>query len=56
MKIGPVTKLEKRNKTTSKRFDDSIISKKFDIIIIFSIYDKFGAIRQPDYGQRVCKT
>ena len=27
MKLGPVTKLAKRNKTTSKKFDDDLISE-----------------------------
>ena len=27
MKLGPVTKLDKRNKTTSKKFGDDVMSK-----------------------------
>ena len=27
MKLGPVTKLDKTNKTTSKKFDDDVIQK-----------------------------
>ena len=27
----------------------------FDVIVIFPIYDKFGAIRKPDSGCAVCK-
>ena len=27
MKLGPVTKLDKRNKTTSKKFDDDVMSE-----------------------------
>ena len=49
MKVGPVTKLDKRNKTTLKRFDDEVILVNCDIIVIFSIYGQFGAIRKPDY-------
>ena len=26
MKLGPVTKLDKKNKTTSKKFDDDVMS------------------------------
>ena len=35
MKLGPVTKLDKRNKTTSKKFDDEVISENYDVIVIF---------------------
>ena len=27
-----------------------------DVIVIFPIYDQFGAIRMPDFGRIVCKT
>ena len=37
MKLGPVIKPDKRNKTTSKKFDDDVTSKNFDVIAIFSI-------------------
>ena len=30
--------------------------KIFDVIIIFPIYDQFGAARKPDAGRVVCKT
>ena len=56
MKTGPVTKLDKRNKTTSKKFDDEIISENCGVIAIFPIYGQFGAIRKPDSGCIVCKT
>ena len=35
MKVGPVTKLDKRNKTTLKKFDDDVMSENCDIIDIF---------------------
>ena len=38
MKLGPATKLDKRNKTTSKEIDDDVILKNYDIIVIFPIY------------------
>ena len=41
MKLGPVTK-------TSNKFDDNLMSTNFAVILIFPIYDKFGAIRKPD--------
>ena len=56
MKTGPVTKLDKRYKTTSKKFDDEVISENCGVIAIFPIYGQFGAIRKPDSGRIVCKT
>ena len=37
MKVGPVTKLGKRNKTMSKKFDDNVMSTNCDVIVIFHI-------------------
>ena len=37
-KLGSVTKLGKRNKTTSKKFDDDDMSENYDVIVIFMIY------------------
>ena len=56
MKLGPVIKLDKRNKAMSKKFDDDVMSENFDVIVIFSIYCQFGAIQKPDSGHRVCKS
>ena len=39
MKFGPVTKLDKRNKTTSKNFDDDVMSTNCDVVVIFPVYD-----------------
>ena len=55
MRYGSVTKLDKRNKTTSKKFDDDVMSKNCDVIVIFPIYGQFGAIRKSDSGRRDCK-
>ena len=44
MKLGSVAKLDKRNKTTSKHFDDDLISENCDVIAIFPIFGQFGAI------------
>ena len=44
MKLAPVTKLDKRNKTVSKKFDGGIISANCDIIVISTVYGQFGAI------------
>ena len=56
MKLGPVTKLDKRNKTTSKKTDSDVMSGICDVIVIFSIYGQFGPIQKPDSGRIVCKT
>ena len=46
MKLGPVTKIGKRNRVTSKSSDNDIIKANYDVIVIFLIYDQFGAIRK----------
>ena len=51
MKLGPVTTLDKRNKKPLKTFDDDVMPKNFDAIVIFLIYDQFGAIGKPDSGR-----
>ena len=56
MKLGPVTKIDKRNKKPLKTFDDDVMSENFDVIVIFLIYGQFGAIGKPDSGRIVCKT
>ena len=38
MKLGAVTKLDKRNKTASKKFDDDIMLENFDVIVTSLIY------------------
>ena len=56
MKLGPVTKLDKRNKIISKELDDNVMPTNCDVIVIFSIYGQFGGIRNPDSGCIDCKT
>ena len=56
MKIGPVTKIDKRNTETSKKIDDDVMSKNCDVIIVFLIYSQVGAIPKPDSGRTVCET
>ena len=51
MKLGPVTKSDKRNKTTSKKFNDDIKPENYDVIIIFSIYGQYRDIWKPDSGR-----
>ena len=55
MKLGPVTKLDKRNKTTSKEIDDNVITLNCDVIGIFPFYGQFGAIEKPASRRIVCK-
>ena len=39
MKPGLVTKLDKRNGSTSKKSDDDVMSANCDVIVIFTIFD-----------------
>ena len=45
MKLGAVTKLDKTYTTTSHKTDDDVISTNYNVIVNFSIYGKFGAVR-----------
>ena len=56
MKLRPVTKIDKKNKKTSKKFDDDVMSANCDIIVTILIYGQFRAIRKPDSACMVCKT
>ena len=56
MKLGTVTKIDKRNTTKSKKIDDDFISENCDVIVNFPIYGQFGAIRKLDSRRMVCKT
>ena len=42
MKLGPVTKLNKKNKITSTKFDNDVMPENCDVIVICSIYGQFG--------------
>ena len=53
MKLGRVTKLNKRNKINSKIDDVSL--ENCEVIVIFPIYGQFRAISKPDPRCRVCK-
>ena len=55
MKRGTVTKLDKKNKTTSKKFDGGVMPENCDVIVIFRIFEQFGSVRRPDSEQKVCK-
>ena len=54
MKLGPVTKLGKRNTVPSRKFDDDVVSADCGVIVIFPIYGQFGAIRKPNSGRMIC--
>ena len=54
MTLGPVTKLDERNKEMSKKIDDDVMSGSWDVIAIFPIYSQFGAIWKQDFGRIVC--
>ena len=56
MKLGPVTKLDKKNKITSKKIDSDVMLASSDVIVIFHNYDQFGPTWTPDSGRSVCKT
>ena len=56
MKLGPVTKLDKRNATTLKTSDDDHMIENYYLIVIFPIYGQFGAIRKTDFGRMLSKT
>ena len=56
IKLGSVTKLDKRNKKMVEKTEDDVMSRNCDVIVIFLIYVQFGAIWKPDSGRIVCKT
>ena len=53
MKLGPVTKLDKRNTATS--LGDDVMSANCDVIVFFRIYGQFPVIRKSDSGCMVYK-
>ena len=56
MKLGALTKLDKRHKIISKIFVDDVILANHYAIVIFPIYGQFKAIKVLDSGRKVCKT
>ena len=53
MKLGPVTEIDRRRKTMSKKFDVDVMSENCDVIVTFRIFGQFGAVQRPDSGHRV---
>ena len=56
MKLGPVSKREKKSNTMSKDVGDDVISKNYDVTVIFLLYGQSGAIQKPDSERIVYKT
>ena len=56
MKLVPVTKPDKRKKTTSKKLDNDVISLICGDIVIFPVYGQFGAVPKPNSRRIVCNT
>ena len=56
MKLGTVTKLDKRNKTKSIKFDNNVMSENCNAIVSFPTCGQLGTIQKPDSGRIVCKT
>ena len=56
MKLGPVTKLYKKNQTMAKAIDNDLMSKICDAIVTFPVCGQFGAILEPYLGRIVCET
>ena len=55
MKLGPVIKLDNRNKVASTKFDDDVMSDNCDVIVIVWIFGQFGAVLSADSRYRVRK-
>ena len=56
MKLGPVSKREKKSNTMSKDVGDDVISKNYDVTVIFLLHGQSGAIQKPDSERIVYKT
>ena len=56
MKLGSVTKLDKRDKTMPEKFGDDIMSKNYDNIVIFPIFGQFGTIWKLESWRIFCET
>ena len=50
LKLGPVTKIDKRNTATLKKIENDVISRNCDFIVVFPICGQFWAIGKPDSG------
>ena len=50
MKLGPVIKLNKRNKTTSKKIDDDVTLENCEVIVIFPIMANLKQSESPTHS------
>ena len=53
IKLGSLTKLDKRDTAVSEIFDDNVVSGNYDPPVIFRVYGRFGAIQKPASRQVV---
>ena len=56
MKLGSVTKPDKRYKTMPEKFGDDSMPKNYDNIVIFPIFGQFGTIWKLESWRIVCQT
>ena len=54
MKLRLVTKLDKGNTKTYKKFDDEVMYEYCDVIILFPIYGQSGTMENPNSGGIIC--
>ena len=55
MKLGPVTKFDNRNKTTSKRVEDDVILKKLRSFSFFQFYGQSEVLWNLESIHTVCE-
>ena len=55
MKLGRVTKLDKKNKATSKKFNNNLMSGNCNVMVSFGVFFPISAVRRPDSGHGVCR-
>ena len=55
MKLLPVTKIDKRNRTTSKKFDVDIMSENCDVIVIFLDFWPIWSSPEAEFGTESAK-
>ena len=56
MNFGTVTKFDKENTSTSKKFDDDVMSINYDVIVLSLIYRQCSVIWKPDSEFMIYKT
>ena len=48
--------MSKKNKATSNKFHNDVMSANCDVIVIFSICSQFGENQEPDSGFCIVRT